>query len=111
MEQLDTILTAAYEKKASDVHLVVDSPPVFRVDGTLIPQKQAPLTPRDTEEFAKTILTQDMWEVLGQKREIDFSYAISGIARFRVNAFYQRSALSLAFRIISKEIPSVDSLA
>ena len=64
MEQLDTILIAAYEKKASDVHLVVGSAPVFRVDGKLIPQKQASLTPQDTEQFAKTILTQDMWETL-----------------------------------------------
>ena len=110
MEQLDTILRAAYEKKASDVHLVVGAAPVFRVDGKLIPQKQAVLTPEDTEVFARTILSQDLWETLEKKREIDFSYAISDIARFRVNAFYQRNALSLAFRIISKDIPSVESL-
>ena len=110
MKQLDTILRAAYEKKASDVHLVVGAAPVFRVDGKLIPQKQAVLTPEDTEVFARTILSQDLWETLEKKREIDFSYAISDIARFRVNAFYQRNALSLAFRIISKDIPSVESL-
>ena len=110
MEQLDMVLSAAYEKKASDVHLVVGAAPVFRVDGKLIPQKQAVLTPEDTEVFARTILSQDLWETLEKKREIDFSYAISDIARFRVNAFYQRNALSLAFRIISKDIPSVESL-
>ncbi|MDK2780745.1 MAG: twitching motility protein PilT [Trichococcus sp.] len=110
MAQLDTILSAAYEKKASDVHLVIGTAPVFRVDGKLIPQKQAVLTPEDTEAFAKTILSQDLWETLEKKREIDFSYEINGIARFRVNAFYQRSALSLAFRIISEDIPSVESL-
>lgn len=110
MEQLDMVLSAAYEKKASDVHLVVGAAPVFRVDGKLIPQKQAFLTPEDTEAFARTILSQDLWETLEKKREIDFSYAISDIARFRVNAFYQRNALSLAFRIISKDIPSVESL-
>lgn len=110
MEQLDMVLSAAYEKKASDVHLVVGAAPVFRVDGKLIPQKQAVLTPEDTEVFARTILSQDLWETLEKKREIDFSYAITDIARFRVNAFYQRNALSLAFRIISKDIPSVESL-
>ena len=110
MEQLDMILSAAYEKKASDVHLVVGAAPVFRVDRKLIPQKQAFLTPEDTEAFARTILSQDLWETLEKKREIDFSYAITDIARFRVNAFYQRNALSLAFRIISKDIPSVESL-
>ena len=110
MEQLDMVLSAAYEKKASDVHLVVGAAPVFRVDGKLIPQKQAFLTPEDTEAFARTILSQDLWETLEKKREIDFSYAITDIARFRVNAFYQRNALSLAFRIISKDIPSVESL-
>ena len=110
MAQLDTILSAAYEKKASDVHLVVGTAPVFRMDGKLIPQKQAALTPEDTEAFAKTILSQEMWETLKKKREIDFSYEITDIARFRMNAFYQRNALSLAFRIISKDIPSVESL-
>lgn len=110
IEQLDTILIAAYEKKASDIHLVVGSAPVFRIDGKLIPQKQAYLTFEDTKRFAKTILNQDMWETLEQKRDIDFSYGIADLVRFRVNVFYQRSALSLAFRIISKEIPSVESL-
>ena len=80
------------------------------MDGKLSPQKQAVLTPEDTEVFARTILSQDLWETLEKKREIDFSYAITDIARFRVNAFYQRNALSLAFRIISKDIPSVESL-
>ena len=73
MEQLDMVLSAAYEKKASDVHLVVGAAPVFRVDGKLIPQKQAFLTPEDTEAFARTILSQDLWETLEKKREIDFS--------------------------------------
>ncbi|WP_211249854.1 type IV pilus twitching motility protein PilT [Carnobacterium funditum] len=110
MEPLDTILTAAYEKKASDVHLVVGSAPVFRIDGKLIPQTQTSLMPQDTKQFVKTIINQEMWETLEQKRDIDFSYSIAEIVRFRVNVFYQRGALSLAFRIISKEIPSVASL-
>lgn len=110
MEQLDEILTAAYEKKASDVHLVVGSSPVFRIDGKLIPQKQDILTPQDTTLFAKKMLKEEKWERLVLKKDIDFSYAITDAVRFRVNVFYQRHALSLAFRIISTEIPSVESL-
>ena len=110
MEQLNTLLIDAYKKKASDIHLVVGSSPVFRVNGKLIPQKLAYLTIDDTKNFAKTILTQERWETLEQKREIDFSYGIADTARFRVNVFYQRNTLSLAFRIISNEIPSVESL-
>ncbi|MCA9765473.1 MAG: type IV pilus twitching motility protein PilT [Carnobacterium sp.] len=110
MEQLNTLLIDAYKKKASDIHLVVGSSPVFRVNGKLIPQKLAYLTIDDTKNFAKTILTPERWETLEQKREIDFSYGIADTARFRVNVFYQRNTLSLAFRMISNEIPSVESL-
>ncbi|MGB3159759.1 MAG: type IV pilus twitching motility protein PilT [Carnobacterium sp.] len=110
IEQLNTLLIAAYEKKASDVHLVVGSAPVFRIDGKLIPQRLAYLTSDDTKSFAETMLSQELYEMLEQMREIDFSYGIAEVARFRVNVFYQRDTLSLAFRIISKEIPSVDSL-
>lgn len=110
IEKLNTILLTAYEKKASDIHLVVGSAPVFRVDGKLIPQKWAYLSTEETNQFAKEILSEAMLDTLEQKRDIDFSYAIADVVRFRVNVFYQRGALSLSFRIISKDIPSVENL-
>ena len=110
MKSLDKLFTNAHHKKASDVHLVVGSPPIFRINGHLYPQEGAPLIPQDTKAFVTVLLTNSLWEKLQEERELDFSYGIAGVSRFRVNAFYQRDALSLAFLIIARDIPSVESL-
>ncbi|MEC6747143.1 type IV pilus twitching motility protein PilT [Marinilactibacillus sp. XAAS-LB27] len=111
MEYLHQLLTAAYYKEASDIHLTAGSEPVYRIDGRLIPQKtEKKLMPDDLEVIVKEMLTEKLWEDLQRNREVDLSYGINGISRFRVNVFYQRNALSIAFRIISKEIPSLDDL-
>lgn len=110
MQLLDEILTEAYHQKASDVHLVTGAPPIYRIDGVLLPQKSEVLTFETTKAYVKEVLTPTMWETLEKNRELDFSYGISGISRFRVNVFYQRNSLSLAFRIITTKIPSVESL-
>lgn len=110
MRVLDEILTEAYHQKASDVHLVTGAPPIYRIDGVLLPQKSEVLTFETTKAYVKEVLTPTMWETLEKNRELDFSYGISGISRFRVNVFYQRNSLSLAFRIITTKIPSVESL-
>lgn len=110
MRVLDEILTEAYHQKASDVHLVTGAPPIYRIDGVLLPQKSEVLTFETTKAYVKEVLTPTMWETLEKNRELDFSYGISGISRFRVNVFYQRNSLSLAFRIITTKIPSVERL-
>ena len=110
MQLLDEILTEAYHQKASDVHLVTGAPPIYRIDGVLLPQKSEVLTFETTKAYVKEVLTPTMWETHEKNRELDFSYGISGISRFRVNVFYQRNSLSLAFRIITTKIPSVESL-
>ena len=68
------------------------------------------MLPKDTSMMAKAILTEEMWDTLEKRREVDLSYGISGVSRFRVNIFYQRSAISLAFRVIPRKIPSIDEL-
>lgn len=110
MDELTKLLTDAYYKKASDIHLTVGSIPIFRIDGKLIPQKGDTLVPEETEEIARSILTDKMWDKLQKNREIDLSYGIPGVSRFRVNIFHQRNAVSLAFRVISREIPTIDDL-
>lgn len=110
MRVLDEILTEAYHQKASDVHLVTGAPPIYRIDGVLLPQKSEVLTFETTKAYVKEVLTPTMWETLEKNRELDFSYGISGVSRFRVNVFYQRNSLSLAFRIITTKIPSVERL-
>lgn len=110
MDKLDAILTKANKMDASDVHLIAGSAPVFRINGKLTPEKEDRLMPDDTIEMARAILTDNLWDVLQEKREVDLSYGIAGVSRFRVNVFHQRSAISLAFRVIPRDIPSIDSL-
>lgn len=110
MSRLTELLTTAFQKNASDIHLTVGSAPVFRIDGHLHPQKQEKLKPTDTEEMAKTILSELLWDRLLEEREIDLSHSIKGVSRFRVNIFHQRNCISLAFRVIPTVIPQLDDL-
>lgn len=110
MDELNEILRTAFYAEASDVHLVVGTAPVFRIDGKLIPQPGDRLSFEDTRAFTQAIIPTEMLAVLEEKREIDFSYGINGLTRFRVNVFYQRNSLSLAFRIIAIDIPKLESL-
>lgn len=110
MERLIECLKEAYYKGASDIHMIAGSVPMFRIDGRLIPQKGERLMPPDTKEMAQSILSDEMWKQLQEDREVDLSYGIKGVSRFRVNVFHQRNAISLAFRIIAQDIPSIDDL-
>ena len=110
MNRLDELLRIGHAKGASDVHLVAGSAPIYRINGQLIPTDEGRLMPNDTYEMAKSILTDELWEVLENKREVDLSYSIENIARFRVNIFYQKSAVSIAFRVIPRDIPSIETL-
>lgn len=100
----------AHQKQASDIHLTVGSAPVFRINGKLQPCEQDKLRPVDTLEMAKSVLKEGVWERFLEEREIDLSYGIEGVSRFRVNIFYQRNCISLAFRVIPRVIPNIDDL-
>ncbi|KZZ86111.1 MULTISPECIES: type IV pilus twitching motility protein PilT [Bacillaceae] len=108
--QIDSILTTAYERQASDIHLSVGVPPVLRINGDLIKMGDKPLMPADTEGMAKAIISKTKWALFEEKGELDFSYGIPGISRFRINAFRQRSCISLSIRIVPRTIPSIDSM-
>src|SRR5699024_4732027 len=110
MEFLNEILKKGHYKGASDVHLVAGSSPIYRINGQLIPEKTERLMPSDTSEMAKKILTDEIWKELTNKLVVDLSYGIDNLSRFRVNIFYQRSSISLAFRVIPKNIPSIEKL-
>ncbi|SHN08430.1 type IV pilus twitching motility protein PilT [Gracilibacillus kekensis] len=110
MNNLVELLTKAFRQNASDIHLTVGSLPIFRVDGRLIPYKGDVIRPEDTKNMTKSIVTDKLWDRLEQDREIDLSYGISGISRFRVNIFYQRNNLSMAFRVIPTNIPKLEEL-
>ncbi|MBM7691932.1 twitching motility protein PilT [Peribacillus deserti] len=109
-ERLDYILTAAYELGTSDIHLTVGVPPVMRLHGELKQYGKESLRPSDTEGMARAIIPETLWETFKEKGELDFSYGIPGISRFRVNAYHQRSCISLAIRVVPTKIPTIEEL-
>jgi twitching motility protein PilT len=109
-ERIDYLLKSAYELGASDIHLTVGSPPIFRLHGDLKKFGKDPLLPEETEEMARAIIQDNVWQSFQEAGDLDFSYGIPGISRFRVNAFRQRSCVSLAIRVVPTSIPSIDDL-
>ena len=107
---LKKILSNAVSLDASDIHLTVGQPPFFRVAGDLF-QTGATLSAREVEGFLSELLTPRLREELEKNLSADFSYVDENIARrFRVNVYYQRKVPALAFRLIAKEIPTLDEL-
>ncbi|MGH2919111.1 MAG: type IV pilus twitching motility protein PilT [Solirubrobacteraceae bacterium] len=112
MFDVDNALCTLVQLGGSDLHLKVQVPPLTRVDGELRPIEGAgPLTAEDTEAAVRTMLHDPTkLEELDHEHEVDFSYSISGVARYRVNAFRQRGSLSLVCRAIPHSIRSVSDL-
>ncbi|WP_078379519.1 type IV pilus twitching motility protein PilT [Sutcliffiella halmapala] len=110
INQLQEWLQFAFDNKASDIHLSVGVSPVFRVNGELIKYVDRVLLPEDTHTIAKEMIPPFMWSTFEDKGELDFSYSVPGISRFRVNAYKQRSSIALAIRIIPTSVPSIESL-
>lgn len=105
------LLQLTVDKKASDLHLVVGSPPTIRVDGELMKVSgESVLTPQVTESLIKPVLTEEQFERVLVNKELDLSIGLSVDARFRVNIYYQKGSLSGAFRRIPGKIPTIDEL-
>jgi twitching motility protein PilT len=99
------------ENDASDLHLTAGSPPVIRVNGQLQGLMQyEKLSPEQTRTIVYRILSTEQQKQLETRRQIDFSYSIPGLARFRVNAYFQRTAVGAAFRLIPAEIKTLEEL-
>ena len=101
---LNQLLKAMVEQGGSDLHITTNSPPLVRVDGLLKPLNLPPLNPTETKQLAYSILTDNQKHRLEENLEIDFSFGIKGLARFRTNVFHQRGAIAAAFRQIPYEI-------
>ncbi len=110
MVELDEILKFATEQNASDVHLTVGLPPILRINKELVYLDEDPLTPEAVAEMMFSIMTDRQKEIFKEKFEFDFSYGLKGLARFRVNVFYQRGSVAAAFRRIPFEVPAIDDL-
>lgn len=107
---IDELLKTAVQKRASDLHLTVGLPPQLRVDGILVPVSQSPLSDEESRELAFQMLQPDQITRFEKEKELDTSYSIKGLSRFRVNLFYQRGSIAAAVRMIPFEIPSLKSL-
>jgi twitching motility protein PilT len=111
VHSIDDLLGNMQSLRASDLHISAGSPPVVRVRGELAPMEELPrLTAEDTQQLLYRILSTEQQKRLEVERQIDLSYAISGVARFRVNVFFQRSAVGAAFRLIPYEILTLEEL-
>ena len=105
------ILLEVVRRRASDLHLTAGVPPTLRQRGQLTRLDEYPtLTPEDTREFIYSILTTEQRRRLENDLQLDFAYVVPGQARFRVNAYFQRSAVAAAFRLIPSEIVPIDTL-
>jgi len=108
---IHSILSLAKEKNASDVHLVVSSPPMLRINGSLEAlDGWMPLSPDDTSEALVQITSPEERESFRQRLELDFSYTVPGIGRVRCNAGLQQGTVSLALRLLPSVIPTVEEL-
>lgn len=109
--QLKELLETTVREQASDLHLSVGHPPTLRVAGNLIPLiKKEKLNPKDTEGLAQAIMTEEGRKRFLEEKEVDFSYNFNEKARFRVNVFRQKGEISLALRLISSKIRSIEEL-
>ena len=111
MVTMDELLAVAHDMGASDVHISVGLPPKVRVDGELIDIPDYPiLRSEDTEALTLSIASNYHRTVLEKCGEVDFSYAIEGLGRFRVNIFKQRNTHAAVLRLISSDIPLPEQL-
>lgn len=107
---LDDILRYSQQVKASDIHLSVNLPPMVRIDGKLTPTPWETVTPREVQRLVYDILLSDQIERFERTKELDFSYGVSGVGRFRFNVFRQRHSIGCAMRAIPAKIPTLESL-
>jgi twitching motility protein PilT len=107
---LPVLLKAMLEHKASDMHITSGSAPSYRVHGQILKAKMGLLTPAQTKELCYSVLTDQQKAQFEEKKQIDFSFGIRDLARFRANVYYQRGAVAGAFRHIPFEIPKLGDL-
>jgi len=104
------ILTEMIARGASDLHIKAASPPVFRINGTLVYSEHAAPTVQEMASVAQQILTQSQREEFEATKEIDFAFGVPGVARFRANFYVQRGSVAMVFRHVPVEIRGIEEL-
>src|ERR1044072_1624072 len=112
MSMLHDILRNAVSAKASDIHINVGMPPLFRIHTVVTPSDFPMVTPEGSMRLCKEIMgnNEKRWQAFEELRDADFSYEIPGVARFRVNAHFQRNTIALAIRTINDKVRPIEQL-
>jgi len=110
MSKLQQLMVAALECGASDIHVMVGSPPLLRVHTILQETDFGVVTPEGALEMAREMLSEHRFEEFMKKRDIDYSAEIPGKGRFRVNAHFQRGGVAIAFRTVQENVPPLEKL-
>jgi len=110
MVNLRDLLHEMIEKRASDLHITAGLPPQLRVDGTIVSTSHEKLTPEDTLQITYSVLNEQQQKRFEEEKELDLSFGVKGLSRFRANVFLQRGVVSLAIRQIPYEILEMKQL-
>jgi twitching motility protein PilT len=110
MINLRDLLQEMIEKKASDLHITAGVPPQLRIDGSILSADAELLTPEMTQQITYSVLNEEQQKRFEAEHELDFSFGVKGLSRFRANVFLQRGVTSLAIRQIPYEIMDLKEL-
>src|SRR5437660_7246827 len=110
MPSIEAFLREMIERGASDLHLTTNSPPMIRLHGGLLPLAHPPLSTTDTKNLTYSLLTESQKKKFEEESELDFSFGIKGVSRFRGNLYLQKGAIGGAFRMIPYQTPQLQNL-
>jgi len=110
LARLDQLFVELKERGASDLHLSADYPPLLRLKGDLVPLKMGPVPHAQLKQLIFEIMTPDQIALAEKNWDLDFAYALEGVARFRANVFFNQRGIGAVFRIIPTEIKRLDDM-
>lgn len=111
IQRFHKILEIGLEKKASDLHIVVDYPPILRINTDLVAlEKEGIITSQESRELAFYLLGEERKEKFLKEKELDFGYSLSDMTRFRVNTYFTKGEITIALRFISQKIRTIKEL-
>ena len=110
MPSIEAFLREMIERGASDLHLTTNSPPMIRLHGGLLPLAHPPLSTTDTKNLTYSLLTEAQKKKFEEESELDFSFGIKGVSRFRGNLYLQKGAVGGAYRMIPHQTPQLQTL-
>ncbi len=107
---IEDLMEECVERKGSDIHISAGLPPYIRISGHLTPTDRDPLTPEEVQRLIFAMLNNNQRKTFEQNWELDCSYGVKGLARFRVNVYKERGAVAACLRALSSKIPDMDDL-